>query len=170
MSASNNPETQEPMDRKTARRERMAAARAKTAGPQVAEMTEAELRQHLVDALGDLAALHLAQLQAVGDVVEDGLVRPQRVGLEHQAETAFLGGQLEAAFAVEDLAVADMDGAGLRAFEAGDGAQQRGLAAAGRTEQGDHFAALQFHRHALQDGIGAGAGAVVEVEVVDSKF
>jgi len=46
MSASNNPETQEPMDRKTARRERMAAARAKAAGPQVAEMTEAEKEEH----------------------------------------------------------------------------------------------------------------------------
>jgi len=38
--------SQETMDRKAARRERMAAARAKAAGPQVEEMTEAEKEEH----------------------------------------------------------------------------------------------------------------------------
>ncbi len=95
-------------------------------------------------------------------------MRPQRVGLEHQPQVALLGRHFQLARAVEHGALADVDGAGLRAFQAGDGAQQGGLAAARRTEQGDHFAALQFHRHPFQDLVGGSAAAVVEVQIVDA--
>ena len=43
---SNEWETQQTVDRKAARRERMAAARARAAGPQVEDMTEAEREEH----------------------------------------------------------------------------------------------------------------------------
>jgi hypothetical protein len=71
--------------------------------------------------------------------------------------------------AVEHAALADVDGARLRALQAGHGAQQRGLAAARRAQQRHHFAALQVHRHAFQDRVGGGAAAIVEVQVVDGQ-
>ena len=43
------------------------------------------------------AARTRAQLEAVGDILENGAVRPQRIGLEHQAEPALLRRQLDAA-------------------------------------------------------------------------
>ncbi|EGF32131.1 hypothetical protein IMCC9480_2880 [Oxalobacteraceae bacterium IMCC9480] len=135
-----------------------------------AEMPEPELRQHFLDLGGDVATVHFPQLQAIGDIVEHGLVRPQRVRLEHQSEVALFGRHLDAAGTIEDAALADVDGAGLRAFESGDGAQQGGLAAAGRAEQGDDFAFFEVHRHALENRVGAGASAIVEVKIVDGKF
>jgi hypothetical protein len=132
-----------------------------------AELAEPELRQHGADLGSDLARAQLAQLEAIRDVVEHALVRPQRIRLEHQPEVALLGRQLGAAGAVEYAALADVDAAQAWRLEPGDGAQQGGLAAAGRPQQRHHFAALQVHRDALQDLVGLGPAAVVEMQVVD---
>ena len=132
----------------------------------LAEVAEAEVLQRGVDALADLAAADLAQLQTVGDVVEHGPVRPQRVGLEHQAEVAALGRDLELAGAVEHRLVLDADLAAVRNLEAGDRAQQRRLAAAGRAEQRDDLALAQLHRDPFQDRV----VAIGQVQVVDAEL
>ena len=63
----------------------------------------------------------------------------QRVALEHHAGVPLVRGQLVDAHAVqEDLPVAD-------AFKARDHAQGRGLAAAGRSQQGHELAAGDIH-------------------------
>jgi hypothetical protein len=82
-------------------------------------------------------------------------VRPQRIGLEHQAQVAVFG-RLFQARAPSNTRRSPMSMVpALRAFQAGHRAQQRGLAAARRPQQRHHFAALQVHRHALQDRVGA---------------
>ncbi|MNO59880.1 hypothetical protein D3C76_504770 [compost metagenome] len=72
--------------------------------------------------------------QAVGDVGFDGEVGKQRVGLEQDAVVAGLGWQLG------DVALTDVQLAAVLAFEAGDAAQQRGLAATGWAEQAHQLA------------------------------
>ena len=78
--------------------------------------------------------VHLAQLEAVGHVVEDVVVRQQGVALEHHGGVALVGGEL-----VDGLA-AQVDLALVRALEAGDHAQDRGLAAAGGAQQAHELA------------------------------
>ena len=83
------------------------------------------------EGIGDLVALrlgHAALAQAEGDVLAHGQPGKQRVGLEHHAAVGARAGHLAS---VEHHASAG------RAIEAGDDAQQRGLAAAGRAEDGD---------------------------------
>src|SRR5205085_5915315 len=83
----------------------------------LAELSEPQLLEHFGDALGAFRAAHIAQLQTVGDVVEDGLVRPERVRLEDEPEVARLRGKLDRAGAVEDDALADEDAARVRLLE-----------------------------------------------------
>ena len=63
-------------------------------------------------------------------------VRVERVGLEHHGDLALGGRQ------VVDLASADGHPAGVDGLKSGDGAQQRGLAAARRPHQHDEGAVL----------------------------
>jgi hypothetical protein len=72
----------------------------------------------------------LAHLQAEADVLGDGHVREQRVGLEDQAAIALPGRQ--AVTSRSPMVIR----AGARRIEAGDHAQRRGLAAAGGAEEG----------------------------------
>ena len=89
-----------------------------------------------------------AGLQAEGDVLGDGEMREQRVVLEHHADVAAmrrLGGDV---LAVEPHAAA----VGFQ--EAGDDAQQGGLAAARRSQQRDEFAGRHLEVDAAQHGDG----------------
>ena len=85
-------------------------------------------------ALRDLARAAAAVDEAVGDVVGHGQVGEQRVGLEDDAEVAL--GRRQA----RDVAPGLLDAAGGLRLEAGDDAQQRGLAAARRPEEADELA------------------------------
>jgi hypothetical protein len=62
-------------------------------------------------------------------------VREERVVLEHEPDAATLG-RHPGAVSEPALAVA-LDGSGLRAFQARDQAQQRGLPGAGRADHGE---------------------------------
>ena len=104
-----------------------------------------------------LGARHAAQPQAVADIAEHGHVRPQRVGLEHHRDAALLGRE------AGDVAAEEPDRAGRRLLEAGDGAQQRGLAAAGGAEDRDEFARRDGEVDAAQDGL----RPVADLEAVD---
>jgi hypothetical protein len=111
---------------------------------------KADLAQHRVRPLAHLCRRHLAHAQRVLDVLEHGAVRPQRVRLEHEAESALLGGQRRARRAVEEHAVAEPDAALVGMIEPGDGAQQRRLPAPGRTQERDHLAFAQLEGNALE--------------------
>ena len=107
--------------------------------------------QQLGDAGGDLAARLAAVDEAVADVLHHGQVGEQRVGLEDDAEVALRRRQ------PRDVAAADLDRAGVLHLEAGDHAQQRGLAAAGRPEEADELAALDLERDVIERREGAEA-------------
>src|SRR5207245_11600423 len=70
------------------------------------------------------------------DVLADVHVRVERVVLEHHGHVALGGPQCR------DLALADPEPARVRRLQPGEQAQQRRLAAAGRTEQDEAFAGL----------------------------
>ena len=83
----------------------------------------------LAHALRPLRRRHPLHAQPELDVLPDRLVREQRMGLEHHAEPAV------ARLEVVDHAPVDADRARARVLEAGDHAQRRGLAAAGRADE-----------------------------------
>ena len=68
----------------------------------------------------------------------------QRVALEHETDIPLLHRELQRVFAVEQHA------AGRRSIEAGENAEQCGLAGAGRTEQGHKLARLNVEGNAMQ--------------------
>ena len=121
------------------------------------EAREVEQLQHLADPPPHLGPRHAAQAQAVADVAEHRHVRPERVGLEHHRDVALLRGE------VRDIAAGEPDGAGRGLLEAGDGAQERGLAAAGRAEDRDELARRDGEVDAMQHR----RRAVADVEVLD---
>ena len=100
--------------------------------------------QHGRDALADLRLRHAAQPQAIADVAEHGHMRPKRVGLEHHRDAALLRRQFD------DVAAEKPQRAGHHLLEAGDGAQQRGLAAARGAENRDEFARRNAQVDAVQ--------------------
>src|SRR5262249_45230538 len=83
---------------------------------------------------------------AVADIGGDRKVREQRVGLEHDAEVARRRRQ------ARDVAALLPDAAGGLHLQAGDVAQQRGLAAARRPEEADEFAGLDVEGNVVERG------------------
>ena len=94
-------------------------------------------------------AVVAAQLERVGDVLEHGHVRPDRVRLEDHAEVALVGRHERRRRRRGDDAPAQRDLAGVGTLEAGDQAQGRGLAAAARPEQREDLAAPDLERRAV---------------------
>src|SRR5262245_35371200 len=70
----------------------------------------------------------------------------QRIMLEHEADVAFAGRPRG------DVLVGHHDAAGIRHFQPGDDAQQRGLAGARRAQECDQLAGAHIQAHALQGG------------------
>ena len=95
------------------------------------------------DALLHLRLGHLAQAQAVGDVVVDVVVREERIALEDHRRVALVGRQ------GVDRLVAQVDFALVRGFKARDHAQRRRLAAAGGAQQRHKAARLDVKRHVM---------------------
>ena len=93
------------------------------------ETLELDELQELVDPLLDLGLGPLPDLQAERHVVVHGHVLEGGVVLEDEADAAFLRR------AAGDVLVVDEDGALVGRLEPGDDPQQRGLAAAARTEE-----------------------------------
>ena len=89
----------------------------------VEEAVEVEDLRGLLDAALDLLLRRLQQLEAEGEVVEDGHVRIERVRLEHHRDVPVLRRD-----AVDDP-LADLDLAVVDLLEAGEAAQRRRLAA-----------------------------------------
>ena len=92
-------------------------------------------------------AIDLPQAKPIDDIFGDRHVRPQRVALEDHRHVALLGRQRARRRGDDALAHADL--AGGRLDEAGDEAQRRGLAAAGRAQQAHQAAMLDRQRHII---------------------
>ncbi len=107
------------------------------------ELAHVHQRQHLGDARRDLLPWPFVSLQTIRDVFRHRHVREQRVVLEHDADAALARREVIDGLPVEQHAAFRL------ADEAGDDAQERGLAAAGRSEQRDHFAARYIQINVL---------------------
>ncbi len=117
---------------------------------QVAQhMLDLQQRRHLLDPPGHLGSAQAARAQRARDVVERAHVRIEREVLERHADVAILGRQHGHGL------VADPDRAGIGLVDAGDQAQQHGLAAAGRAEHHHGLALLDRERDVIQDGLAA---------------
>ena len=122
----------------------------------LAPLKAAELHQieHFHHALANLVLGNLLHLEAVGDVVEDGHVRKQRVALEHGVHVA-----------LERLLIGHV-GAGKQnlarrgLLKAGNHAQRRRLARAGRAQNRQELALLHIDGQVLDH-------MVLAVELVD---
>ena len=120
----------------------------RSAGAALGEAFELDQRERGVHALRPLGILHARHRQAVGDVLRDGHVRPQRVRLKHDPDMAPLRRDL--LFGRGDDRIADQDASGVRPIEPRDLPQQRGLAAARWPEDGDEFAIGDRERHVVE--------------------
>ena len=106
------------------------------------KLHEVEHRAHGLPDLGLRAAL---ELEAEGDVAEDGQVREEGVVLEDHSEAAPLRGKVVDALVIEPhLSVALRD-------EPGDDVQRRRLAAPARPEEGHELAAAHFEGKVAED-------------------
>ena len=92
-------------------------------------------------------------MEAKGDVLAHVQVGKEGVFLEDHADAPALGRQVEAA--AGDAHAADLDAAAVERLEAGDQAQERGLAAAAGAEQGEQLALGQRQRDAVDGRDGA---------------
>ena len=121
-----------------------------------AALKAAELHQveHLHHALANLVLGNLLHPQAVGDVVEDGHVRKQRVALEHGVHVA-----LERLL-IGHIGAGKQNLARRRLLKAGDHAQRRRLARAGRSQNRQELALLHIDGQVFDH-------MVLAVELVD---
>ena len=102
--------------------------------------------QHLADAALDLAVLDLLAAQAEGDVLVDREVREEGVVLEDGVDVPPVRRQPGHVLAVQ------LDQAGRRLLEAADHAQRRGLAAAGRPQEGEELAVAHLEVDVVDGG------------------
>ena len=117
----------------------------------LALLGQADEREQLFDAPVDLGRWPTAVDQAIADIVGDRQVREQRIGLEDDAEIALGRARMG------DVTPAHLDAAAVLQVEAGDCAQQGGLAAARRAEEADELAAMDVEIDAAQGLEGAEA-------------
>ncbi len=111
----------------------LALAAGELLGLAVEQLGDVEDLRRMLDALVDLRLWRLLQLQAERHVLVDVHVRIERVVLEHHGDVPVLGRHV-----VDDVA-ADRDVATRDLLEAGDHAERRALAAAGRPDQHDEL-------------------------------
>src|SRR6185437_9838814 len=114
----------------------LALAAGQLARPATGEVDQLQLLHDGIGPGPPLLARKALDVQAVLDVLAYRHVGKEREILEDRRGRASLGRQ------VVDALAADQDVAGRRLLEAGDHAQRRGLAAAGRPEERDELALL----------------------------
>ena len=121
------------------------------------------VQPHVLERLADLARDFrrrvVRHLQRERDIALDRHVREQRVALEHHAHRAPLRR------AVGEILAVEQDATAVGHVEAGDHAQQRGLAATRRTEKGEELAGLDADADVVDRGeIAETAGDVLDLE------
>ena len=115
-------------------------------GAAVEEPVEAEQRGHLLHAALGLGLRAAAHLEAEADVLLHREVREHGGLLEHHRHVPPTGREVRDGLAVDpDLARGEV-------FQPGHQAQDRGLPAARRADQGDHLAVVHLQRHLAHGG------------------
>ena len=115
----------------------------------VGQVSETDAFQCLLGTGVDFGAGHLAGAQAVSDVLEGRFVGKQRVVLKHHADVAVMRGN------VRHLILIEQDAPTVGFMETGNTAQQGGLAATARPQQGEKSAVRNVQRQVLKNGVAA---------------
>ncbi|MCY1239821.1 hypothetical protein D9M72_526360 [compost metagenome] len=127
----------------------LALAAGKLRRPAFQQMAEIENGSRLVDTRLDVFGRAPGDLQRKAHVFGNRHMRIKRIGLEDHGDVAGARRQ------VVDLASADLDGSVADVLEAGDHAQRRRLATAGRADKRDELAVLDLEVDAVNDLEGA---------------
>ena len=123
----------------------LALAAGKLAGHAFGKIRHLHQLEHLAHALFDGGFIHPAHTQAVGHVLFDIHMRKERVALKDRVDGAALRRQRG------DVPAVQQHRALVRRFQAGDNAQGRRLAAAGRAQQRDELAPGDVQRDIAQN-------------------
>ena len=115
----------------------------------VQQIAELHLGRGIADRLIQFGLRDFPHLKRKADVLRHGLVRIERVGLEHHGDVAVFRQD------VGDVPVADQYAARGCGFKAGEDAQRRRLAGARGAEQHQKFARLDLQVQFLQHAHGA---------------
>ena len=115
----------------------------------VGQVSETDAFQRFLGPGIDFGPGHLAGAQAVSDVLEGRFVGKQGVVLKHHADVAVMRGD------VCHFVLIEQDASAVGFIETGDTAQQRGLAAAARPQQGEKSAVRNVQRQVLKNGVAA---------------
>ena len=133
-------------------------------GIPILEARELDQLQHFLHAPPDLLGRPALELQAEGDVAEDGHVRKQRVVLEDHPEAALLGRHAVDALPVDrDLTVGGGD-------QSRDDVQGRGLAAPAGPQEGDELLAPNLEGEIPQHGLRPEALGNPELQRINRLF
>ncbi len=130
-------------------------------GIAVGQLAEFEPIKHVAGALLALGRGNAADAQRIGDVLLHRHMRPQRIGLEHIADIALLGGHVDGFRGRIDDVVTEADFAAGWLVQPADEVEQRGLAATARSQQRGERAG----RHCEADAVEHGDGAVGLAEI-----
>src|SRR4051794_8692607 len=119
----------------------------------VCEVRHLDELEDLENAWPDRRTLHLPYLQREREVVEHGHVRPDGVRLEHDAEVAPLGGDVDPPRRVVEEVAADGNSALLGCLKAGDRHQRRRLATPAWAEQCEELALANMERDIVERAV-----------------
>jgi hypothetical protein len=150
-------------DRRARQRHALLLAARQVRRQAIGELGQPHLLHHLIDGLVALRPGLPAHPKRKGDVIAYRQMRKQRVGLEHHRRPPLDRRQ------PHDVLAADHDFAGGRIFVPCDHAQDRGLAAAGGTEEAAIGAVRDLQIDAV-DHIGHAIKALAETGQFDIAF
>ncbi|CAH0324216.1 hypothetical protein SRABI128_05041 [Microbacterium sp. Bi128] len=123
------------------------------------ELPELDAVQGFPGPLPPLFPGHAAHPQPIGDVVHEGHVREQRVVLKYGVDVPLEGRH------GRDVLALEFDTPGRRQLEAGDQAQDRRLAGAGRAKHGEEFPVADVQVHAIyRDGVPEDLGELTQTD------
>ncbi len=134
------------LDQRARQRHPLTLTAGELADAALAEALQLDQRQHLGDPLAALAPADVLLAQAEADVSLHGKMGKQSVALEHHVDRPMVRRNIADVLAVEQ------DAAFARRLEAGEQAQQRGLAAAGGAEQRKKFAVPDVEAERIDRG------------------
>ena len=145
------------LDQRARQRHALTLTAGELADPALAETLQLDEGQHLGHALGALAPADRLLAQAEADIALDREMGKQRVALEHHVDRPAVRRHGADVLAVEQ------DAAFAQRLETGKQAQQRGLAAAGRTEQREEFAVSDVEGELVErDDVAEALGHLLE--------
>ena len=132
-------------DQRAAKRGALLLAARYFSRPAVEQSVDAQQRRHVADLAVDRAGIHAARLQRAGDILIDGKMGIEGVGLEGHGDAPPIGRELRLVLAADDHPP------GIGRFEPGNQPQQRRLADARRTDDDEELAFLDAERQPVDD-------------------